>query len=297
MDASRLIRFTFLPSMLLLVVLGVSVAAADLPEASVALVVVVGITVSFVAERIAPYELSWNESHGDRWRDAVHAVINEGALVGSLLLLPYIADDLTIVVWWPETWPFAAQVVLAVLLADMGITLVHWMSHRVGWLWRLHAVHHSVRRFYGFNGLMKHPLHQSVEALAGLAPLLLIGMTTDVAAALAACVAIQLLLQHSNVDYEPGRLAPWMAWNRAHRFHHVASSDEGDVNFGLFTSIWDRWLLRTYRFEESRRFTSADLGIAGRPGYPTTYLSQLAAPFRSSDDRTEPQPASARAAR
>lgn len=69
-----------------------------------------------------------------------------------------------------------AQVLLAVAVTDMGVTLVHVASHRVGWLWRMHAVHHSVRRFYGFNGLMKHPLHGALELAAGTAPLLVLGM-------------------------------------------------------------------------------------------------------------------------
>lgn len=43
-------------------------------------------------------------------------------------------------------------------MADLGITLMHWLSHRSALLWRLHAVHRSVHRIYGLNGLMKHPL-------------------------------------------------------------------------------------------------------------------------------------------
>lgn len=281
MAATRIVGLLFLPSMILLAVAGAAMAATDLPEASVAVVVAAAIALSFAAERVAPYERSWNRPRRDRWRDVIHAVVNEGALLGSLVVLPGLSDDLTVVARWPASWPFVAQVVLAVLTADFGITLAHWASHRVSWLWRLHAVHHSVRRFYGFNGLMKHPLHQAIEALAGLAPLLLIGVSPDVAGALAACVAVQLLLQHSNVDYAAGGLDRWFAWNRAHRFHHVAAAGEGDVNFGLFTSLWDRWLLGTYRFDATRRFSSVDLGVSGRPDYPDTYLGQLGAPFRA----------------
>ncbi len=61
-----------------------------------------------------------------------------------------------------------------------------------------------MERLYGFNGLMKHPMHQSVEALAGLAPLLLVGMPVDVVVLLAFAIGIQLLLQHSNVDMRIG---------------------------------------------------------------------------------------------
>ncbi|MCW2630431.1 MAG: hypothetical protein QOF66_4100 [Mycobacterium sp.] len=58
------------------------------------------------------------------------------------------------------------QVLSAILIADLGITLVHLASHKIGVLWRFHAVHHSITRFSGLNGLMKHPLHQTVEMTA-----------------------------------------------------------------------------------------------------------------------------------
>lgn len=107
-------------------------------------------------------------------------------------------------------------------MADLGITLAHYVSHRAEWLWRLHAVHHSVERMYGFNGLMKHPLHQAIETAAGTAPLVVVGMPLDVGALLGFAVAIQLLLQHSNVDMRAGPLAYLWAVAPGHRHHHLA---------------------------------------------------------------------------
>ena len=89
----------------------------------------------------------------------------------------------------------------AIAVFDLGVTLAHLASHRLGLLWRFQSVHHRVRRLYGLNGLMKHPIHQLIETTAGIAPLLVIGIPEAVAASLAACAALQLLLQHSNVDY------------------------------------------------------------------------------------------------
>ncbi len=48
-------------------------------------------------------------------------------------------------------------------------------------MWRLHAVHPSIRRSYGLNGLMKHPLHQTLETIGGVAPLLILGIPVHVA--------------------------------------------------------------------------------------------------------------------
>lgn len=172
---------------------------------------VLAIALSWLAERCWPYDPAFNAPQGDAGRDAVHALVNEGLNLLAIGAIPLVAAW---VPWqlWPTHWSVVAQVVLAIVAADLGITLVHYASHRWAWLWRLHAVHHSVTRMYGFNGLMKHPLHQTAEALGGVLPLLLLGMPYPVAAVLAFAIAIQLLLQHSNVDMRPGWLGKVMAW-------------------------------------------------------------------------------------
>jgi sterol desaturase/sphingolipid hydroxylase (fatty acid hydroxylase superfamily) len=100
-----------------------------------------------------------------------------------------------------------------------------------------------------------------------------------VATALVFTVGVQLLLQHSNVDHAVGPLRHVLALNVVHRFHHYRWAGIGDVNFGLFTNLWDR-LLGTSSWDPHKRFTSADLGIAKRPDFPARYWAQLAEPFR-----------------
>lgn len=202
---------------------------------------------SFAAERLLPYNVDWNRSHGDRGRDLAHAIVNETANFGTLLLLPLLTGLAPAAGLWPVSWPVLVQVGFALLVLDAGITLAHYASHRVALLWRFHAVHHSVRRMYGFNGLMKHPIHQSIETLAGTLPLVALGLPGSVAMALVFAVAIQLLLQHSNVDYTLGPLRWLLATSEVHRFHHRKEPALGDVNFGLFTTLWDH-VLGTYAF-------------------------------------------------
>lgn len=235
---------------------------------------------SFAAEALMPYDPDWNRSHGDRRRDVAHALVNEGLNVLSIAAVPLVAALIPGPGLWPTQLPLAVQVLAAIVVADCGITLAHWLSHRWPPLWRLHAVHHSVTRMYGLNGLMKHPLHQGVEAVAGTLPLLACGMPTDVAAVLAFAVSVQLLLQHANVDMRPGPLRAVFAWAPLHRFHHIKYGAAGDVNFGLFLTLWDR-LLGTAFDRPQYRIGSGDLGIGAWPDYPRRYLQQLAEPFRA----------------
>ncbi|ERO64390.1 hypothetical protein P308_24310 [Pseudomonas piscis] len=193
-------------------------------------------------------------------RDCLHAVVNEGLNAIGLLALPGLAMLLAHDGLWPRDWPLWGQLLLAVTVADCGITLAHYASHRWAWLWRLHAVHHSVQRMYGFNGLLKHPLHQLLEASAGLLPLLMLGIPLPVAQLLALAIAIQLLLQHSNVDMRLGVLRLVFAWAPVHRFHHMKYGRAGDVNFGLFFNLWD-WLLGTTFYRHDYPMRPGDLGI------------------------------------
>ncbi|WP_395842486.1 sterol desaturase family protein [Archangium violaceum] len=245
--------------------------------------ILVAIGASFLAERAIPYEPDWNRPHGDVGRDLVHFFVNEVSNVLSILALPLLSGWVTMRDAWPHEWPFVLQVLLAVLAFDFGVTLTHWLSHRVPALWRLHAVHHSVKRFYGFNGLMKHPLHQALEMTVGVAPLLLMGIPLSVASALAALSCVQLLMQHSNADYAVGPLKYLLALNAGHRFHHLKWGGVGDVNFGLFTNLWD-YLLGTWSYTPEKRFSSDDLGIAKEPAFPVGYWAQLLKPFRGSKE-------------
>lgn len=240
----------------------------------------IAIAMSFLAEQLVPYHGTWNKGHNDSWRDLVHAVVNETANATSVAALPLVVVFVPGFDIWPTDWPMWGQLLLAILIADCGITLVHYASHIYPILWRFHAVHHSVKRMYGFNGLMKHPLHQLIETLGGTFPLILMGVPLDVAALLAFAVAIQLLLQHSNVEVKIGPLRYVLALSPLHRFHHIKWPVEGDVNFGLFTTIWDR-MLGTAVYDAGRRFTSDDLGIGKEPNYPDDYMAQLAQPFKS----------------
>lgn len=250
------------------------------PKWVIVIVVVGAVVVSFAAERVAPYRSEWNSSSGDAGRDLAHGIVNEALQVASLMLLPAMVGLFAIDGVWPHGWPFAVQVFFAIVVVDAGITFGHRISHEIALLWRFHAVHHSVKRFYGFNGLMKHPLHQLFETALGTAPLVVLGLPVDVATAVVVSVSVQLLLQHSNVDYVvPQRLRWLLALNVVHRFHHLKWAGVGDVNFGLFTNLWDH-LMGTAVWDPDRDFDSDIIGIAKEPDFPATYVAQLIKPLR-----------------
>ncbi len=103
-------------------------------------------------------------------------------------------------------------------------------------------------------------------------------------AVLAFAVAVQLLLQHANVDMRMGPLRHVFAWAPVHMKYGTA----GDVNFGLFFTFWDR-LLGTCFDAPDYRMRGEDLGIGSRPDYPVAYLPQLIEPFRAEEGVRAPE--------
>ena len=274
-----LLRFGLYPLILLGGnALGISMAANGAPLWQRLLVLLGAVGLMLVAERVLPYEQRWNRNHGDRGRDIAHAIVNTAFNNVGILLLPLFAGLGVFAGIWPVAWPFWLQVVFAILVLDAGVTLAHYASHRVDVLWRFHAVHLSLERMYGFNGLMKHPVHQTIETVAGMTPLLIVGIPSPVAAAVVFAVVIQLLLQHSNVNYRTGPIKYVLANAEVHRFHHRKGAGLGDVNFGLFTTLWDH-MLGTFYYAPQRVEVDA-LGIGDRPMYPRAYVAQLIEPFR-----------------
>jgi sterol desaturase/sphingolipid hydroxylase (fatty acid hydroxylase superfamily) len=273
-------RYFYVPTMIVGInALAIYSITQSYPYLRIAFLIAFAIALSFAMERVLPYDGDWNHSHGDAAKDLAHGIVYELANLFTLFVFIIISAAL-LPEWsiWPASLPVWAQFLLAIVIVDCTMTVVHYFSHRVDWLWRLHAVHHGVHRLYGFNGFVRHPLHQALDVLAGTMPLVLLGLPLDVAVLLGAAIAVQLVVQHSNVDYTLGPLQHVLAIGPVHRLHHVNWAGEGDVNFGLFFTVWDR-MLRTFKLPSEHKPHSGDIGIQDCPHYPQVYTTQLKAPF------------------
>ena len=243
-----------------------------------AAILAVALTIAFLAERVSPWYAEWNASHGDETTNVWHAAIYEISNINAILLIPLFTWIIPSIGIWPTSWLIAAQLLLAILWADFALMMLHWLSHRLNILWRLHAVHHGVGRLYGFNGLVRHPLHQTVDLAIGTSPLIVAGMPPEVAILLGLAVSIQLIVQHANVNYQLGPFRNWLSIGQLHHLHHVNWGKEGDCNFGLFLTLWDR-LIGTFVAEPPRPIKASDMGIDEVPEFPRTYWQQLLFPI------------------
>jgi sterol desaturase/sphingolipid hydroxylase (fatty acid hydroxylase superfamily) len=182
----------------------------------------------------------------------------------------------------PMALPLWQQIGLVVLWIEFAGWASHWAHHRFAPLWALHAMHHSTEHLYTLNNFRFHPFNHVLNHLAMILPLLWIGVSADAILVYTALSLPVLLLQHSNIAFDFGRLNLVFNTNDLHRWHHSAQPTEGVMNLGRALVLWDQVFgtylrppamtapVRIGLFASSRRFPSA-----------TRYWAQLAWPFTS----------------
>ena len=290
MSALKLwIRFGYVPLMLLgLNSLAFFFIANDFSKIWLLPILLFAFGVTHLAERVSPWYEEWNDTHHDENTNLLHVVVYELSNLNGVLSIPLIVWLFPFQGIWPTEWPLIIQFIIAFLIADCAFVVVHMLSHRIPLLWRLHAVHHGVGRLYGFNGLVRHPIHQSIDMIIGTLPLVIMGMPINVAVLLGFAVSIQLIIQHANISYELGPFRNWLAIGPIHHLHHVNWGKEGDCNFGLFLTLWDR-LMGTFVLLPSRPIKANDMGIDEVPNFPKSYWEQLLFPLFYKPGDGEPE--------
>jgi sterol desaturase/sphingolipid hydroxylase (fatty acid hydroxylase superfamily) len=177
---------------------------------------------------------------------------------------------------WPRQWPLWPQVLLMVLLVDLGRYWVHRACHRFEPLWRLHEVHHSPDILYTVNVSRFHPLEKVLHFCVDTVPFVLLGVAPDVLAGYFLLYAVNGYFQHSNLRLSYGFLNYVVGSAETHRWHHARDAKEAQCNFSNTTILWDL-VFGTFRLPKDRQ---VEIGIENR-GYPKGFWAQLLIPFRS----------------
>jgi sterol desaturase/sphingolipid hydroxylase (fatty acid hydroxylase superfamily) len=170
------------------------------------------------------------------------------------------------------TW-FA--VVLAVALVAVGNYWGHRLTHRVPFLWRFHAVHHSIEQMDWVASGRLHPFDSAFTQAFTVLPLFVLGYDADVFGGVAVFIPLLALFQHANVRLRfPG--VRWVIntpeW---HHWHHAIDGPARDTNFGL--PVVDK-IFGTAYLPPDRRPTA--FGVDD-PVPDEGYLRHLAYPFTS----------------
>jgi sterol desaturase/sphingolipid hydroxylase (fatty acid hydroxylase superfamily) len=178
--------------------------------------------------------------------------------------------------------PPELSVVAGVAVLDLAIYGQHVLLHKVGFLWRLHRMHHTDLdvdvttgvRFHPLEILLSESIKMAVAAAAGVPPVsvlffevLLNGMS---------------LFNHGNLRLPgaiDGTLRLFIITPDMHRVHHSIVVEEGNNNYGFSVPWWDR-LFGTYRAQPAAGHEGMTIGV--RDFFDVRYSrlpEMLATPF------------------
>jgi sterol desaturase/sphingolipid hydroxylase (fatty acid hydroxylase superfamily) len=208
--------------------------------------------------------------------DLTHLLVNN--LFSTALGIVLVVAALVPVFWIRNmnivgTLPTGAAVALAAVLVVVGNYWGHRLTHTVPFLWRFHAVHHSIELMDWAAAGRLHPLDQAFTQAFTVMPLVILGYGGGTFAGVAVFVTLLAIFQHANVRLR----FPGLRWvvntPEWHHWHHAVDPEARDKNFGL--PVVDRVFGTAYMPKDRR---PAGFGIPD-PVPQVGYLRHLAYPF------------------
>ena len=254
-------------------------------------VVLVGLILIAILERIFPFRNNWNKNDGDLGNDTIHLFLTQTLIPRLFTPFGYIILA-SITAWlaaktgnelWPHHWNLFAQLFLALLIAEFGRYWVHRWAHNLPLLWRFHAIHHSPNRLYLLNAARFHPIEKVFFLIPETVPFIILGTNAEALALYAVFNSIHGLFQHSNIYMKLGWLNYIFSMAELHRFHHSKLINESNKNYGNNLIIWDI-VFGTFFYPKNKEVNTIGLY---NPEYPKSYLAQLKAPFQGDIDKPD----------
>jgi sterol desaturase/sphingolipid hydroxylase (fatty acid hydroxylase superfamily) len=175
--------------------------------------------------------------------------------------------------------PWIVQFLLIVLVADCGEYVMHRLFHRVPWLWRFHAIHHSSEHIDWLAGSRLHLVDVVLTRGFTFVPISFLGFASGPVYAYLVFVSFHAVFIHANVRFKFTRLERWVVTPRFHHWHHSADEMARDKNFAVHLPWLDR-LFGTYYCPGDRW---PDRYGLSHDRIPDAYWSHVVWPIRRRD--------------
>ena len=209
--------------------------------------------------------------------DLTHLLVNNLLVSAATVVILVVA---ALPMLWIRTFDLQSHLPKGVAIAVAAATVLvcnywgHRLTHHVPFLWRFHAVHHSIEQMDWVASGRLHPLDSAFTQAFALTPVFLLGYGGGTFAGATIFFTLLALFQHANVRIR----FPVLRWivntPEWHHWHHSVDPEARDKNFGL--PLVDL-LFGTAYLPRGRRPTG--FGVED-PVPAAGYLAHLAYPFR-----------------
>lgn len=140
--------------------------------------------------------------------------------------------------------PIWAELLIAVLFLDLiAQYVVHYLLHKINFMWRFHMVHHSDTHVDATTGTRHHPGDYLMREVFGLVAIVLLGAPLAFYVFYKICTILFTYFSHANISL-PKRVDKALSLvfitPDMHKFHHHFEMPWTDKNYGNIFSIWDR---------------------------------------------------------
>jgi sterol desaturase/sphingolipid hydroxylase (fatty acid hydroxylase superfamily) len=242
-----------------------AVLSAGRAELAAPLLVVL-VVVTGICERIWPAERRGILARGhvmDACFVALHAIVVIPLMtllsVGAAALIGRYAGWIEL--RSTQSWPGWLLVPLTVVAMDGANWLAHYADHKLGFLWRFHALHHSQEELSVLTSFRAHPLMHTTGFILAAVPVVALMPARPIAPVVITIYVCIGTLQHANLRWTFGP-AGWLLVSPAyHRLHHA--TDIQRANLGVVLTIWD--VLAGRAVFPSRGDAVGRTGLDGRP--------------------------------
>jgi lathosterol oxidase len=169
--------------------------------------------------------------------------------------------------------PWLLQFFLAVVVADVTEYFVHLAFHKIPFLWRFHAVHHSSKALDWIAGSRSHFVDDTLVRGLVLAPLML-GFSKSIILWYLVFVTLHATWVHCNFGPNAKWLEKFLVMPRYHHWHHTSQKEGIDKNFAIHFPWIDR-IFGTYYYPET---WPEKYGLDGEEISPS-FVGQTIEPF------------------
>ena len=177
------------------------------------------------------------------------------------------------------------------VIDDFARFLLHFMMHRLPFLWAFHKVHHSAETMTPFTVLRTHPVEMVLFSLRTIAVqsisialfVFFLGdrltLVTVFSASLFAFIfnLVGANLRHSHIPlHYPKWLERLIISPAQHQIHHSIESRHHDKNFGVALSFWDR-CFGSFLYSEPKE--NLNFGLKNQQHFRYGVISAYSEPF------------------
>ena len=176
---------------------------------------------------------------------------------------------------WVRNLSFPVALFLIILVADLVQYWTHRAYHEIPILWRLHAVHHSVKSMDWLAGSRQHIIELLVTRTLVLAPIYVLGFSKEVIDAYILIVGFQAVFNHANVSVRLGPVRYLVVTPNFHHWHHSQDDEAIDKNYAAHFAFLDHLFGTAV---QSERLWPKRYGVVG-DYVPDGFYRQLRFPF------------------